>query len=89
MLRRQFLKQSSTCAAGIAAWCASSQAADDLPPLQVMFYGGAMPSVQADLLARLDRPAEARAQLERALALATNGRERELLRQRLQALPDR
>ncbi|MBL8361734.1 MAG: RNA polymerase sigma factor [Rubrivivax sp.] len=48
-----------------------------------------LPSVQADLLARLDRPAEARAQLERALALATNGRERELLQQRLHALPDR
>ncbi|MGW2401714.1 RNA polymerase sigma factor [Kitasatospora sp. NPDC001664] len=38
-----------------------------------------LPSVRGDLLARLDRPAEARAEFERAAALAGNDRERELL----------
>jgi len=38
--------------------------------------------VRADLLAKLGRRAEARAEFERAAALARNGRERELLLQR-------
>ena len=36
-------------------------------------------SVRGDLLARLGRPAEARADFERAAAMTQNGRERELL----------
>ncbi|TCO81707.1 RNA polymerase ECF family sigma subunit [Plasticicumulans lactativorans] len=38
-----------------------------------------LPSVRGDLLARLGRHAEARAEFERAAALTRNGRERELL----------
>jgi predicted RNA polymerase sigma factor len=38
-----------------------------------------LPSVRGDLLARLGRAAEARAELERAAALTRNERERELL----------
>jgi predicted RNA polymerase sigma factor len=38
-----------------------------------------LPSVRGDLLARLDRPLEAREQFERAAALTHNSRERELL----------
>ncbi len=41
-----------------------------------------LPSVRADLLAKLGRIAEARAELGRAADLATNGAERELLRAR-------
>jgi predicted RNA polymerase sigma factor len=41
-----------------------------------------LPSVRADLLARLDRLDEARAEYERAAALARNGQERALLLQR-------
>ncbi|HVL94466.1 MAG TPA: RNA polymerase sigma factor [Solirubrobacteraceae bacterium] len=41
-----------------------------------------LPSVRGDLLARLGRRAEARAEFERAAALAGNERERELLRAR-------
>lgn len=41
-----------------------------------------LPAVRGDLLARLGRPAEARAEYERAAALATNERERALLRAR-------
>ncbi|MEU1413895.1 sigma-70 family RNA polymerase sigma factor [Streptomyces sp. NPDC005731] len=43
-----------------------------------------LPSVRADLLARLGRTAEARAEFERAASLARNERERELLRARAQ-----
>jgi RNA polymerase, sigma subunit, ECF family len=39
-----------------------------------------LPSVRGDLLARLDRDAEARIEFERAAALARNARERTLLR---------
>jgi predicted RNA polymerase sigma factor len=39
-------------------------------------------AVRADLLARLDRGDEARAEFERAAALTGNARERELLTQR-------
>ena len=41
-----------------------------------------LPSVRGELLARLGRDAEARAELERAASLARNGPERELLRER-------
>lgn len=41
-----------------------------------------LPSVRADLLARLDRLDEARAEYERAAALARNGQERALLLER-------
>ncbi|AEG92009.1 RNA polymerase sigma factor [Ramlibacter tataouinensis] len=41
-----------------------------------------LPSVRGDLLARLGRHEEARAEFERAAALASNARERELLLQR-------
>ncbi len=41
-----------------------------------------LPSVRGDLLSRLDRNAEARAEFERAAELATNDREREMLRSR-------
>ena len=45
-----------------------------------------LPSVRGDLLARLGRRAEARAEFERAAALAGNERERELLRARAAGL---
>ncbi|NUS15624.1 MAG: RNA polymerase subunit sigma-24, partial [Streptomyces sp.] len=48
-----------------------------------------LPSVRGDLLARLGRTAEARAEFERAAGLAGNGRERELLRGKLRSLPAR
>ncbi|HEY6220970.1 MAG TPA: RNA polymerase sigma factor [Candidatus Eisenbacteria bacterium] len=38
-----------------------------------------LPSVRGDLLAKLDRPDEARLEFERAAALTRNGREREML----------
>ncbi|REE62806.1 RNA polymerase ECF family sigma subunit [Streptomyces sp. 3212.3] len=43
-----------------------------------------LPSVRGDLLARLGRTSEARAEFERAASLARNERERELLRARAQ-----
>jgi predicted RNA polymerase sigma factor len=45
-----------------------------------------LPSVRADLLERLGRGGEARAELERAALLARNGRERELLLARARRL---
>ncbi|MER7672581.1 RNA polymerase sigma factor [Kitasatospora sp. NPDC096128] len=47
-----------------------------------------LPSVRGDLLARLGRRAEARAEFERAAGLTRNERERELLRERAAALGD-
>jgi predicted RNA polymerase sigma factor len=44
-----------------------------------------LPSVRGDLLGKLDRGAEARAEFERAAALTRNARERELLLQRAAA----
>jgi predicted RNA polymerase sigma factor len=44
-----------------------------------------LPSVRGDLLARLDRPGEARVEFERAAALTNNMRERELLLARAKA----
>ncbi|MFE0511679.1 RNA polymerase sigma factor [Streptomyces sp. NPDC058964] len=46
-----------------------------------------LPSVRGDLLARLGRTAEARAELVRAAGLARNERERQLLLTRLRSLP--
>ena len=46
------------------------------------------PSVRGDLLEKLGRRAEARAEFDRAAALATNTRERELLRARALAVAD-
>lgn len=48
-----------------------------------------LPSVRGDLLARLGRTDEARAEFERAAALARNTRERELLLERAAALSTR
>jgi RNA polymerase sigma-70 factor (ECF subfamily) len=45
-----------------------------------------LPSVRGDLLAKLGRNAEARAEFERAAELAGNARERELLRDRARRL---
>jgi RNA polymerase sigma factor (sigma-70 family) len=45
-----------------------------------------LPAVRGDLLTRLGRPAEARAELERAAALTQNARERTLLLERAAAL---
>ncbi|HEY0673634.1 MAG TPA: RNA polymerase sigma factor [Longimicrobiales bacterium] len=45
-----------------------------------------LPSVRADMLAKLGRTAEARAELERAAALTSNARERELMLARAAAL---
>jgi RNA polymerase sigma factor (sigma-70 family) len=47
-----------------------------------------LPSVRADLLVKLGRYAEARAELMRAVTLTGNARERELLLERVAALPD-
>ncbi|MBV8117809.1 MAG: hypothetical protein JOZ01_07505, partial [Candidatus Eremiobacteraeota bacterium] len=46
-----------------------------------------LPSVRAHLLAKLGRNAEARTELERAVSLTTNERERQLLLDRLAAHP--
>ncbi|MDG9968497.1 RNA polymerase sigma factor [Achromobacter mucicolens] len=46
-----------------------------------------LPSVRADLLAKLGRGAEARAEFERAAGMTRNARERELLRARAQEMP--
>ncbi|WP_079249239.1 RNA polymerase sigma factor [Streptomyces sp. IMTB 2501] len=48
-----------------------------------------LPSVRADLLARLGRTTEARAEFERAAGLARNEKERELLLRRAAETPDR
>jgi len=47
-----------------------------------------LPSVRGDLLAKLGRASEARAELERAASLTRNARERELLLSRAAALPN-
>ncbi|MFG3256525.1 RNA polymerase sigma factor [Streptomyces sp. NPDC048172] len=47
-----------------------------------------LPSVRGDLLARLDRPAEARAEFTRAAGLTRNTRERALLLRRAAHLPE-
>ncbi|MEO8653026.1 MAG: RNA polymerase subunit sigma-24, partial [Ramlibacter sp.] len=45
-----------------------------------------LPSVRGDLLARLGRAAEACGEFERAAAMATNARERELMLERVRSL---
>jgi RNA polymerase sigma factor (sigma-70 family) len=47
-----------------------------------------LPSVRGDLLAKLGRDAEARAEFERAAAMASNAKERELLLARADSLKD-
>jgi RNA polymerase sigma factor (sigma-70 family) len=47
-----------------------------------------LPAVRGDLLAKLGRIDEARVELERAAALTRNDRERDLLLERIAALPD-
>jgi predicted RNA polymerase sigma factor len=46
-----------------------------------------LPSVRGDLLAKLGRFEEARADLERAASLTRNEREQQLLRERAASLP--
>ena len=46
-----------------------------------------LPSVRADLLAKLGRGAEARAEFERAAGMTRNARERALLLARAQEMP--
>jgi predicted RNA polymerase sigma factor len=56
----------------------------DLPALRDYHL---LPSVRGDLLARLGRHNEARAEFERAAALARNAREADLLRRRAEGMP--
>jgi predicted RNA polymerase sigma factor len=55
------------------------QSVDALAAAGVLGDYHLLPSVRADLLARLGRPEEARADFERAAAMTQNRRERELL----------
>jgi predicted RNA polymerase sigma factor len=48
-----------------------------------------LPSVRGELLARLGRAVEARAELERAVALCANDRERSVLQRKLADLGQR
>jgi RNA polymerase sigma factor (sigma-70 family) len=59
--------------------------ADALVPLAAMKNYHLLPSVRGDLLHQLGRPAEARAEFERAAALTGNSRERALLLARAEA----
>jgi predicted RNA polymerase sigma factor len=68
---------------GPAAGLALADALRDEPALRDYHL---LPSVRADLLAKLGRRDDARAELERAAALAGNARERTLLRERAAAL---
>jgi predicted RNA polymerase sigma factor len=56
----------------------------DMPALRNYQW---LPSVRADLMVKLGRYAQARAELMRAVALTGNARERELLLERVAALP--
>lgn len=69
---------------GPAEGLAIIDAMRDEPALQSYQW---LPSVRGDLLAKLGRHAEARAEFERAAALARNVRERELLLERVRSLP--
>jgi RNA polymerase sigma factor (sigma-70 family) len=66
--------------------------ADALPVVDALTEAGELtgshllPSVRGELLTRLNRPAEARKELERAVELCGNARERALLRRKLTAL---
>jgi RNA polymerase sigma-70 factor (ECF subfamily) len=66
-------------ASGPAAGLALVDALSDEPSLKAYHL---LPSVRGDLLARLDRPAEARAEFKRAANLTRNARERDFLLQR-------
>jgi predicted RNA polymerase sigma factor len=66
-------------ASGPAAGLALVDALMDEPALR---HYHLLPSVRGELLGRLGRRGEARVEFERAAALARNGRERALLRQR-------
>jgi predicted RNA polymerase sigma factor len=46
-----------------------------------------LPSVRGDLLMKLGRFAEAREEIQRAIALTQNGREKELLTEKLRQMP--
>jgi predicted RNA polymerase sigma factor len=70
---------------GPAEGLAVVDALRDVPALQNYHW---LPSVRGDLLAKLGRRAEARAEFERAADLARNAREREFLLERAHALAD-
>ncbi|GGQ10620.1 RNA polymerase sigma factor (sigma-70 family) [Actinomadura coerulea] len=60
---------------------------DDLAASGALANSHLLPSVRGELLSRLGRPEEARTELERAVKLAANDRERALLQHKLAALP--
>ncbi|SNR36818.1 RNA polymerase sigma factor [Actinomadura mexicana] len=61
---------------------------DDLAASGALANSHLLPSVRGELLTRLGRPEEARTELERAVELAANERERALLQHKLTALPE-
>lgn len=65
---------------------AGLEIADQLKDLKSMQNYQWLPSVRGDLLAKLGRNAEAKAEFERAAALAQNVRERDLMMERAMAL---
>jgi len=71
-------------AAGPEAGLAAVDAVRDDPALRRYHL---LPAVRADLLMKLGRSEEARADLERAASLTQNLRERDLLRRRAAAVP--
>jgi RNA polymerase sigma-70 factor (ECF subfamily) len=62
---------------GRAAGLAAVDAIDNLSRYHLL------PSVRSDLLMKLGRHAEAREELQRAIALTDNGREKQLLTEKL------
>ncbi|GAA2302377.1 sigma-70 family RNA polymerase sigma factor [Actinomadura luteofluorescens] len=60
---------------------------DDLAASGALANSHLLPSVRGELLTRLGRPEEARTELEQAVELAANDRERALLQRKLAALP--
>lgn len=71
-----------TLQAAIAACHARARTPDETDWPRIL-----LPSVRGDLLAKLGRPAEARAEFEHAASLTRNTRERELLLRRAAACP--
>jgi RNA polymerase sigma factor (sigma-70 family) len=65
---------------------AGLEIADQLKDLKAMQNYQWLPSVRGDLLAKLGRNVEAKAEFERAAALAQNARERELLLERARTI---
>ncbi len=63
--------------------------ADDLAAAGALPGSHLLPSVRGELLSRLGRDGEARAELERAVALCGNQREQAVLRRKIAALADR